>query len=56
MISEGLEQTTQWFSDVVNVQRRRIARLEDSLFWYRLGFWGVLLLLIGFVVGALLEN
>jgi hypothetical protein len=56
MISESLEQTTQWFHGAVDVQARRIRRLETSLFFYRLGFWALLILLRAFVVGAVAES
>jgi hypothetical protein len=56
MISEGLQQTTQWFHDAVDVQARRIERLENSLLFYRAGFWALLVILVAFVIGAVTEG
>lgn len=55
MINEGLDQTVQWFHDAVDVQARRIFRLERSLFFYRAGFYGLAIVLAVFVFVAVLE-
>jgi hypothetical protein len=55
MITEGLEQTTQWIHDAIKVGRE-LRRLEASLFFYRAGFWALLILLLVFVAGAVVES
>jgi hypothetical protein len=49
MISEGLNQTVDWFHNAVDLQARRIQRLEVALFVYRAGFLVMAILWVPFV-------
>ena len=56
MVSEGFEHTVEWFRDQqIAWQQEHIERLESSLFLYRAGFWGLVIVLAVFIAGALME-